>query len=308
MCKTETDNEARKGKQLNGLASYEKWRHEKTPAVLGTCDQLKQIADEVGAHTAILAIPNNRSSRLIKNVLSARLKGVDIREMADVYEELTGRIPVDNIGDEWLLFAEGFYLIRKEYMQKLKRLIDILAAASLLVMTAPILGLAALLIRLESPGSIFYSQKRVGKGQSIFTIYKFRSMRQDAESNGARWAAERDPRITRVGRWLRMTHIDEIPQIWNLLKGDMSLVGPRPERPEFVEILDREIPYYSVRHSVKPGMTGWAQINYRYGASMDDTRNKLEYDLYYIKNMSLFLDLKILLRTVGVVILGEGAR
>jgi sugar transferase (PEP-CTERM system associated) len=276
--------------------------------VLGTCDQLERIAEEVGAHTAILAIPNNRSAKLIKSVLRARLKGIHIREMADIYEELTGRIPVNNIGDEWLLFAEGFYLIRKEYMQKLKRLIDVIASFSLLVLTAPILGLAALLIRLDSPGSIFYSQKRVGKGQSTFTIYKFRSMRQDAENSGARWASEQDPRITKVGRWLRMTHIDEIPQIWNLLKGDMSLVGPRPERPEFVEVLNREIPYYSVRHSVKPGMTGWAQINYRYGASTEDTRNKLEYDLYYIKNMSLLLDIKILLRTFGVVLLGDGAR
>jgi exopolysaccharide biosynthesis polyprenyl glycosylphosphotransferase len=276
--------------------------------VLGTCDQLEEIAKRVGASTAILAIPSNRSARLIKSVLGARLNGIDIREMADVYEELTGRIPVSNIGDEWLLFAKGFYLLRKEYMQRLKRLIDVMSSALLLVLTAPLLGLAALVIKLDSPGGVFYSQKRVGKGQELFTIYKFRSMRQDAEDGGAQWASEGDSRITRVGRLLRMTHIDEIPQIWNLLKGDMSLVGPRPERPEFVEVLDKQIPYYFVRHSVKPGMTGWAQINYRYGASTVDTKNKLEYDLYYIKNMSLLLDFKILLRTFGVVLLGDGAR
>jgi sugar transferase (PEP-CTERM system associated) len=280
----------------------------KSPVILGTCDELEEIARRVGANTAILAIPNNRSSKLIRSVLGARLKGMNIREMADVYEELTGRIPVNNIGDEWLLFAEGFYLLRKEYMQKLKRLIDIISSALLMVLTAPLLGMAALAIKVDSPGGVLYSQKRVGKGQQSFTIYKFRSMRHDAESAGARWASERDPRITRVGKLLRLTHVDEIPQIWNLLKGDMSLVGPRPERPEFVEQLDKEIPYYFVRHSVKPGMTGWAQINYRYGASTDDTKNKLEYDLYYVKNMSLFLDFKILLRTFGVVLLGDGAR
>jgi sugar transferase (PEP-CTERM system associated) len=276
--------------------------------VLGTCDELVEIARRVGASTAILAIPNGRSARLIKGVLGARLKGINIREMADVYEELTGRIPVDNIGDEWLLFAEGFYLLRKEYMQKLKRLIDIVASVLLLMLTAPLLSLAALAIRLDSPGNVFYSQRRVGRDQQLFTIYKFRSMRQDAESDGARWTSERDSRITRVGRLLRLTHIDEIPQILNLFKGDMSLVGPRPERPEFVEVLDKEVPYYFVRHTVKPGMTGWAQVNYRYGASVEDTKNKLEYDLYYVKNMSLFLDFKILLRTLGVVLIGDGAR
>jgi len=276
--------------------------------IVGTCDQLSEIASHVGATTAILAIPNNRSDKLIRNVLAARLQGINVRDMADVYEELTGRIPVRNVGDQWLLFAEGFYLLHKEYIQKLKRLVDLAASGLILFLTAPIIGLAALAIRIDSPGPIFYSQKRVGKGQKAFSIYKFRSMRQDAETGGAQWAREKDPRITKVGKLLRLTHVDEIPQIWNIFRGDMSLVGPRPERPEFVEILDREIPYYFVRHSVKPGMTGWAQVNYRYGASIEDTKTKLEYDLYYVKNMSIFLDFKILLRTVGVVLLGDGAR
>ena len=279
-----------------------------SPAVLGTCDELAEIAARVGADTAILAIPQNRSAGLIRNVLDARLGGIHIRDMADVYEELTGRIPVHNIGDQWLLFTEGFSLLHKEYVQKLKRLLDFVASGLILILVSPIIGLTAIAIRFESPGPVFYSQKRVGKGQENFTIYKFRSMHNNAESGSAQWAIEKDPRVTKVGRFLRLTHIDEIPQIWNIFKGDMSLVGPRPERPEFVVMLEQEVPYYSVRHTVKPGMTGWAQINYQYGASTEDAINKLEYDLYYIKNMSLFLDLKILLRTIGVVLLNEGAR
>lgn len=280
----------------------------RSAAVMGRCDQLGEIAQRVGANTAILAIPNNRSKKLIRNVLEARLQGINIRDMADVYEQLTGRIPVRNIGDQWLLFAEGFYLLQKEYIQKLKRLFDLLASGFLLMLTAPLIGLTALAIRIDSPGPVFYSQQRVGKGQKVYTIYKFRSMRQDAENGKALWAAKDDPRVTRIGRILRLTHIDELPQIWNVFAGDMSLVGPRPERPEFVKVLENEIPYYFVRHTVRPGITGWAQVSYRYGASVEDAKNKLECDLYYIKNMSLFLDFKILLRTIGVVLLGDGAR
>ncbi len=286
----------------------EKLGRASSPTVIGTCEELTEIAAQVGASTAILAIPKNRSARLIRDILHARLKGINIRDMADVYEELTGRIPVRNIGDQWLLFAEGFYMLRKEYVQKIKRLFDFVVSGLILLLMLPIIGITALAIRIDSPGPILYKQRRVGKGQQEFMIYKFRSMRVDAERDGVQWASEGDPRITRIGKILRLTHIDEIPQIWNILNGDMSLVGPRPERPEFVEMLEREIPYYFVRHSVKPWMTGWAQINYRYGASEEDSKNKLEYDLYYIKNMSLFLDFKILLRTVGVVLLGDGAR
>jgi sugar transferase (PEP-CTERM system associated) len=276
--------------------------------ILGTCEELTEVAARTGAGTAILAIPRNRSAELIQNVLSARLTGIHIRDMADVYEELTGRIPVHNIGDQWLLFTEGFYLLRKEYVQKLKRLLDFVVSGLILLLISPIVGLAALAIRIESPGPVFYNQKRVGKGEKIFTIYKLRSMRHDAETGSPRWATKHDQRITNVGKILRLTHLDEIPQIWNIFKGDMSLVGPRPERPEFVELLEQQVPYYSVRHTVKPGMTGWAQINYQYGASVEDAINKLEYDLYYVKNMSLFLDLKIFLRTIGVVLLNDGAR
>lgn len=278
------------------------------PAIMGGSDRLIDIAIKTGVNTVVLAIPRNRSEELIRSILQARLKGISILDMADIYESLTGRIPVRNIGDQWLLFAQGFYLLHADYVQKLKRLMDFIASGMILILMSPILGLALLAIKIDSPGPVFYTQKRVGKDREIFTIYKFRSMQCMAEQGAAEWAREKDPRVTRVGRILRLTHIDELPQIWNIFKGDMSLVGPRPERPEFVEILEEQLPYYFVRHSVKPGLTGWAQINYRYGASVEDARNKLEYDLYYIKNMSLFLDLQILLKTVGVVLLKDGAR
>lgn len=279
-----------------------------SPRVMGPCSKLSAIAHLVGAQVAIVAIPKNRPERLIQSLLNARLQGIEVREAPDVFEELTRRIPVQHIADQWLLFARGFSLLHKEYMRKFKRLMDIAASALVLIVTAPLIGLTALAIRLESPGPVLYTQERVGKGQQKFTIYKFRSMRHNAEATGIRWASENDPRVTRVGKWLRLTHIDEIPQVWNIFKGDMSFVGPRPERPEFVEMLEREVPYYLVRHSVQPGLTGWAQINYQYGDSVEDAMRKLEYDLYYIKNMSLILDLKIILRTIGVVIMREGAR
>ncbi len=228
--------------------------------------------------------------------------------MPTVFERLTGRVPVEHIEDQWLLFEDGFYLLSKEYMRKLKRLMDILVSGIVLLWTAPLMALTALAIRLESPGPIFFRQQRVGSKETLFTVLKFRSMCAHAEQNGAQWAEEGDSRVTRVGRWIRLFHIDELPQIWNVFKGDMSFVGPRPERPEFVRELEQSIPYYYIRHAVQPGITGWAQVNYRYGASKEDSMRKLEYDLYYIKNMSLLLDLKIFLRTIGVVLLREGSR
>jgi len=215
---------------------------------------------------------------------------------------------VQNIADQWLLFSDGFYLLHKEYIRKIKRLMDMAVAAIVLAVTSPLLGLVAIAIRLDSPGPVLYTQERIGKGNQTFTIYKFRSMQHNAEKDGARWASHKDPRVTRVGKWLRLTHIDELPQIWNIFKGDMSFVGPRPERSEFVTMLEEKVPYYFVRHSVQPGLTGWAQINYQYGDSVDDAIHKLEFDLYYLKNMSILLDLKIILRTMGVVLLREGAR
>jgi sugar transferase (PEP-CTERM system associated) len=279
-----------------------------SPAVLGTCDQLILISKQIGIHTAIMAIPRNRSKTLVQSILKARIRGVEVLDSPDIFERFTGRIPVQHIGDQWLLFAEGFYLLHKEYVQKLKRLIDLSVSTIVLVLTAPLIGLTALAIRLESTGPVLYTQERVGRDEQNYTIYKFRSMRRNAEVTGAKWASENDSRITRVGKWLRLTHIDELPQLWNVFKGDMSFVGPRPERPEFVRMLEKELPYYFVRHSIQPGLTGWAQINYQYGASVEDALRKLEYDLYYVKNMSIMLDLKIILKTMGTVILRDGAR
>ena len=276
--------------------------------LLGKTDQLIEIAEKEGVKTAVLAMPDNRSSRLISHILNARLKGIEVLEMATVFEKLTGRVPVAYVSDEWLLFADGFYLISKQHVQRIKRLIDLGVSSLIFLLTMPVMVLTGIAIKLESAGPVLFKQGRVGMGGSVFTLYKFRSMRTDAEKNGPVWAGKKDNRVTRVGKWIRKFRIDELPQIWNVFRGDMSLIGPRPERPEFVKDLEAKIPYYGVRHSVRPGITGWAQIKYPYGASVEDALRKLEYDLYYIKNMSLFLDLKILLRTIGVIILGEGAR
>lgn len=279
-----------------------------SPMVVGTLDKVNEIACRMGAKAAVLALPRNRPVWLTRKILEARLRGIEIIEMPTIYEKLTEKVPVQYIEDQWLLFADGFSLLSKEYVQKIKRVVDFGIASLLLLLTAPLMAFTALAIKLESPGPVFYQQKRVGKGGRVFTVLKFRSMRSDAESGGAQWAKKRDPRVTRVGKWIRVFRIDELPQIWNVFTGDMSLIGPRPERPEFVKELESQIPYYSVRHTVTPGITGWAQVKYPYGASFDDAVRKLEYDLYYIKNMSILLDLKIILRTIGVVLLGEGAR
>lgn len=279
-----------------------------SPAVLGTLDMINEVACRTGARAAVLALPRNRPAWLTRKILEARLRGLEIIEMPTIYEKLTEKVPVPWVEDQWLLFSGGFDLLSGDYVRKIKRIIDFFLAAALLFLTAPLMGLTAFAIWAESRRPVFYRQERVGRGGRVFTVTKFRSMISDAESKGAQWATKRDPRVTRVGRWIRILRIDELPQIWNVFKGDMSIIGPRPERPEFVKELEAHIPYYSVRHTVTPGITGWAQVKYPYGASFDDAVRKLEYDLYYIKNMSLLLDLKIILRTIGVVLLGEGAR
>jgi len=279
-----------------------------SPKVIGTTDQIIEIAAQKEIATAILAITHDRPSRLVNNILKARLKGIDIIEMPSFFEKITGRVPVEHVHDGWLVFTNGFNMITKGYIQKIKRLTDLAVSGLLLLVTLPFMAVVSLAIRLESPGPVFFKQERVGIGGKIFTLWKFRSMRQNSEENGAEWAQKKDPRVTNVGRLIRYFRIDELPQIWNIFKGEMSLIGPRPERPEFVSELEARIPYYSIRHSVRPGLTGWGQINYPYGASIEDAHRKLEYEVYYIKNMSLLLDLKILLRTISVVFFGVGAR
>lgn len=276
--------------------------------VLGPTNQILEIGRREGVNTAIIGISQKKSAELIMNILTAKLKGWNIQNVVDEYEEITGRVPVEYIQNEWLLFADGFYLLRKPVMQKVKRFIDICFSISFLVLFSPLFLITALAVYLDSPGPIIFRQVRVGKGGKHFELLKFRSMYLNAEENGAVWAQKKDLRITRVGRLIRFLRIDEFPQMVNILRGDMSLIGPRPERPEFINRLNDKISYYSLRHCIKPGITGWAQVQYPYGASVEDALNKHEYDLYYIKNLTLFMDLKILLKTFGVMIFGQGSR
>ena len=215
-------------------------------------------------------------------------------------------MPIELLKVSWLIYGNGY---RQGWLRTLvKRTFDLVVATSLLLVTLPVMAIAALAIALESGAPIIYRQERVGFRGRIFTVFKFRSMGLDAERGGqARWAVARDPRVTRVGRVIRRLRIDELPQLFNVLRGEMSFVGPRPERPEFVEMLTGQVPFYAVRHSVKPGLTGWAQVRYSYGASVEQSVRKLEYDLYYVKNHTLLLDVLVLLETVRVVLLGEGA-
>lgn len=276
--------------------------------VLGTTDQLSEIAREKNVHTAILAITHDRSYPLINRVIRARLNGLTVPDMPALYEELTGSIPVEHLRDDWLLIADGFSLLSKQHVQRMKRLIDFASSTILLIASVPVMLLTAVAIKLESRGPVFFRQKRVGKDGQVYYTLKFRSMKEGAENAGAAWAAENDSRVTRVGRVIRFLRIDELPQILNVFRGEMSLVGPRPERPEFVRELEERIPYYGIRHSIRPGITGWAQVKYGYGASVEDALKKLEYDIFYLKNMSILLDVKILLKTIGVVLFGQGAR
>jgi exopolysaccharide biosynthesis polyprenyl glycosylphosphotransferase len=247
-------------------------------------------------------VPADVSSELLRR----KMQGLFITDLTNIYERFWQKVPVFYIGDHWFLSSEGFSLTHNLVGLRLKRLFDLACALSLLSLTWPVMLLAKILINLESEGPAIYTQIRTGKDGKEFTIYKFRSMRVDAEKNGAVWAKENDNRITRIGKFIRLTRIDELPQLFNVLKGDMSFIGPRPERPEFNLKLEKDIPYYNLRHLVRPGLTGWAQVMYPYGASVEDSIQKLQFELYYIKNYSFFLDIKIILRTIKVVLLGKG--
>lgn len=275
---------------------------------LGTPMQVVELA-KIHRATMIVLLPDAPiDDDIATELLHAKLRGQMIVDVRSFCEHIIHRLPVSQLSSEWLLTEDGFSLNTRGSLRRLKRATDLIAALGLLILTLPITLITALVIRLESKGPIIYQQKRVGLFGQEFTVFKFRSMRVDAEKNGAVWAAKQDPRVTRVGSILRKTRIDELPQLWNVLKGEMSLIGPRPERQEFVQSLEQEIPFYSLRHAVKPGVTGWAQVCYPYGASVEDARHKLEYDLYYVKNMSLLLDFRIILKTIGVVLFPKGAR
>lgn len=274
-------------------------------------DAIYNLADHVvllGASEVVLALEERRNALPLKDLLRIRTTGVHVNEISTFLERETGRVDLDSVSPSWLIFSDGFSSGRM-VSSAFKRLFDVTASLLLLTLTLPVLVVAAIAVKLDSRGPVFYRQRRVGLYSTGFDIPKLRSMRTDAEAAGtAIWAEKNDPRITRIGRILRKTRIDELPQCWSVLIGEMSFVGPRPERPEFVSALEDKLPYYAERHMVKPGITGWAQINYPYGASIEDARQKLEYDLYYAKNYSPFLDLLILLQTLRVVIWSGGAR
>ena len=268
---------------------------------------LNRFVDNLGVSEVVLALEERRNSLPLADLLRIKTAGVHVNDFSSFIERETGRVDLDTVNPSWLIFSDGFSSGRA-VSGVAKRLFDIVASALLLVLTAPLILLFALLVKLDSRGPAFFRQTRVGLYAQDFDVIKLRSMRTDAEAAGAQWATHNDPRVTRVGRFIRKVRIDELPQAWGVLKGDMSFVGPRPERPEFVEDLQKQLPYYAERHMVKPGITGWAQINYPYGASIEDSRHKLEYDLYYAKNYTPFLDLLIILQTLRVVLWHEGAR
>jgi len=241
-----------------------------------------------------------------KTLIDYRLAGIPVFSLSDFFENYLFLVPVQEISNDWFIRAKGFSMMGNSIALRLKRISDILASLLLFIFTLPICLLTITLIKITSPGPIFFSQIRVGMNGKPFTVYKFRTMHLNAENSGAQWASENDPRIIIGGNFLRKTRIDEIPQCWNILKGEMSFIGPRPERPEFTSMLSEQIPYYDLRHIIKPGLTGWAQVKYPYGASTKDALRKLQYDLYYIKNYSLLLDLNIVLRTIKVTFLRGG--
>jgi sugar transferase (PEP-CTERM system associated) len=280
-----------------------------TPAhVIAPRGSLLDDARVLKVDEIIVAVRQQRGGVLpLRELLDCRLHGMEITDLARYFERVHSKVPIELVKVSWLIYGNGY---RQGWLRTLvKRVFDVAAALALLMLTLPVMLVTVLAIRIESGAPVIYRQERVGRRGRRFTVFKFRSMAQDAEKGGeARWAVARDPRVTRVGRVIRRLRIDELPQLFNVLRGEMSFVGPRPERPEFVDMLTGQIPFYAVRHSVKPGLTGWAQVRYSYGATIEQSVRKLEYDLYYVKNHTLALDVLILLETVRVVLLGEGAQ
>jgi sugar transferase (PEP-CTERM system associated) len=275
--------------------------------VVGTYSDVEDIVRRNGIRKVVVAINVRRGGYPVEELLGLRVKGCQVLEWPDFFEKLSGRIAIDSLSPSYFIFQEGFR--KSRFLLYSRRFVSLFVSFFLLAPLLPILLVVAVLIKLDSPGPVFYTQDRVGIGGRFFRIVKFRSMRQDAEGDsGPRWATENDPRITRVGKFLRKSRLDEAPQLINVLKGDLNLVGPRPERPAFVEQLSKTIPYYSIRHTVRPGLTGWAQVMFMYCGTLEESKEKLQYDLFYIKNMSVKLDLLILFKTIKIVLLGRGSR
>jgi sugar transferase (PEP-CTERM system associated) len=276
-------------------------------SVVGNHDELYETVLRERAHKIVVSLSERRGIFPLQHVLDCKMSGIEVVDAPAFYEQVTGKLLIENITPSWFIFSQGFRVTA--LLRMVKRTIDLLSALVILLLVLPFLPIIALIIKLDSSGPVLFKQVRVGEREKTFVLYKFRSMGVDAEkTSGAVWAKEDDPRVTRVGEFLRKSRIDEIPQLFNVLLGNMSLVGPRPERPEFVGKLKEIIPYYSERHFVKPGVTGWAQVRYPYGASVEDAIEKLRYDLYYIKNLNVTFDLMIILETIKVVLFRRGGR
>jgi len=288
------------------MKNGEKLQKTSNPSVIGDYSQISSICRDAQVDRIIVALDERRGKLPVNQLLDCRLKGVKVEEGASFSEYITGKLTVENLRPSALIFTDGFK--RSQVIKQAKRYFDIAAALMTALIFSPFAMIACLAIFLDSKGPVLYRQERVGQDGRIFKLLKFRSMRVNAEGEEPVWAEVNDPRVTRVGKIIRILRLDEIPQVINVLRGEMSFVGPRPERPFFTDKLMKEIPYYSLRHSVKPGITGWAQICYPYGASKEDALEKLKYDLYYIKHMSFLLDLTILLETGKIVLFGKGSR
>ncbi|MFZ0451244.1 MAG: TIGR03013 family XrtA/PEP-CTERM system glycosyltransferase, partial [Desulfatiglandaceae bacterium] len=296
---------------INGIVAPEKSRgrfdNKKGIPVYHGFDTICDLAEAEDVGNVIVALDEKRGIMPYNELLRCKMRGINIIDGESFYERISGKLLVEKINPSWLIFSDGF--VKSRFIRVSKRVIDLAASTVLLVLSLPVILIAALAIKLDSPGGVFFSQERVGEFGRIFVLYKFRSMKSDAEQQtGPVWATEDDSRITRVGKIVRNLRIDELPQLWNVFKGDMSFVGPRPERSYFVEQLKKKIPYYNERFGVKPGITGWAQVKYPYGASDEDALEKLKYELYYIKNMSPLLDLIVIFHTAKIVLLGRGSR
>jgi sugar transferase (PEP-CTERM system associated) len=277
------------------------------PGVVGTISDIPIIVRDRRVDRVVVSLSDARGKLPMDELLQMKLnQGVRFDHLPSVYEQYTGKIAVENLRPSWMIFSEGFR--KSAWMSATKRFSDMVLSLVGLVLAAPIMALVAIAVRISSPGPVLYHQARVGKDGRIFTVHKIRSMRVDAEATtGAVWAAASDSRVTRVGRFLRRTRLDEVPQLWNVLVGDMSFVGPRPERPEFVAELTKQIPFFGQRHVVRPGVTGWAQVRHRYGSTVDDSVQKLQYDLFYIKHMSITFDIFVILETVKTVLVRRGS-
>jgi sugar transferase (PEP-CTERM system associated) len=270
-------------------------------------DDLSATVKNLRATRIVVAMGDRRGKLPVDLLLSLKCRGLQVQDGVEVYEAITGKVPIESVRSGWLLFSPGCHASR--FHLAYKRAASVLVSIVGLLLSLPLIPFIIVVIKLTSRGPVFYRQSRVGREGAVYYCYKFRTMRADAEADtGPTWAGDDDPRITSVGRFLRQSRMDEIPQLWNVLKGDMSLVGPRPERPEFVDMLSKEIPYYHLRHTIRPGITGWAQIRYKYGSSIEDAKEKLRYDLFYIKNMSAGLDLLVFLQTIKIILLGHGAK